>query len=118
MFIYIIWEGLKIKTEEVIKISKALSEKNRVEIIKLLSDEEICACKLLEHFDIKQPTLSHHMKILSETGLVNVSKKSTWSYYTLNKEKLKEFKDFLDDCMNEKYSLTTANCGCKKESEK
>lgn len=66
MIIDIILGGVKIKTEEVIKISKALSDKNRVEIIKLLSDEELCACKLLEHFEIKQPTLSHHMKLLQK----------------------------------------------------
>lgn len=112
MTINIIREGIKIKTEEIIKISKALSDKNRVEIIKLLSDEEICACKLLEQFNIKQPTLSHHMKILSETGLVNVTKKSTWSYYTLNNEKLNEYKEFIEDCMNNRYSLKTDNCGC------
>ena len=102
-----------LKTEEVIKISKALSDKNRVEIIKLLSDEELCACNLLEHFEIKQPTLSHHMKLLAETGLVNVTKKSTWSYYTLNNEKLEEFKSFIEDCMNNNYSLEADNCGCK-----
>lgn len=113
MIIDIILGGVKIKTEEVIKISKALSDKNRVEIIKLLSDEELCACKLLEHFEIKQPTLSHHMKLLAETGLVNVTKKSTWSYYTLNNEKLEEFKAFIEDCMNNKYSLEADNCGCK-----
>ena len=95
------------------KIAKALSDKNRVEIIKILSDEEICACKLLEHFEIKQPTLYHHMKILAETGLVNVTKKSTWSYYTLNNEKLGEFKKFIENCMDYKYSLNTDNCGCK-----
>ena len=94
------------------KISKALSDKNRIEIIKLLSDKEICACKLLEQFEIKQPTLSHHMKILVETGLVNMTKKSTWSYYTLNYDKLNEFKQFIDDCMSNKYSLITDNCGC------
>lgn len=113
MIINIFLGGVKIKTEEIIKISKALSDKNRVEIIKLLSDEELCACKLLEHFEIKQPTLSHHMKLLAETGLVNVTKKSTWSYYTLNNEKLEEFKSFIEDCMNNKYSLKTDNCGCK-----
>lgn len=113
MFINILLGGVKIKTEEVIKISKVLSDKNRVEIIKLLSDEEICACKLLEHFEIKQPTLSHHMKILAESGLINVTKKSTWSYYTLNKEKMNEFEEFIEDCMNNKYSLNTDNCGCK-----
>lgn len=112
MCINIIIGGVNIETEEVIQISKALSDKNRVEIIKLLSDKELCACKLLEHFEIKQPTLSHHMKTLVDTGIVNVTKKSTWSYYTLNNEKLNEFKEFIEACMEYKYSLEADNCGC------
>jgi len=83
------------KTEEIVLIGKALSDKNRVEIIKLLSEDELCACHLLEHFDIKQPTLSHHMKILKESGLINVTKKSTWSYYSINKEKIDQFTTFI-----------------------
>ena len=93
---------LKINTTEAIKISKVLSDKNRIEIIKQLSDEEICACNLLEHLKIKQPTLSHHMKQLSEAKLVTINKKSTWSYYTLNKEKINEYIKFIEECTKQK----------------
>ena len=51
------------KLDEVL-ICKALGDPNRMEIVKMLSDQEKCGCKLLEKFDITQPTLSHHMKIL------------------------------------------------------
>ncbi|MBO7636725.1 MAG: winged helix-turn-helix transcriptional regulator [Paludibacteraceae bacterium] len=58
------------KLDEVL-ICKALGDLNRMEIVKMLSDQEKCGCKLLEKFDITQPTLSHHMKILVDSGLVN-----------------------------------------------
>ena len=51
-------------------ICKALGDANRLKIVKMLSDGEKCGCKLLEAFEITQPTLSHHMKILCECGLV------------------------------------------------
>ncbi|EKY25389.1 putative arsenical resistance operon repressor [Clostridium celatum DSM 1785] len=64
------------------KVFKALSDSNRIKIIKLLSSEEQCACKLLEHFNLTQPTLSHHMKVLIDCGLVISRKKGTWNYYS------------------------------------
>jgi ArsR family transcriptional regulator len=63
----------------------------------MLSGGEKCACKLLEAFEITQPTLSHHMKILTECGLVNVKKDGKWSYYSLNYETFLEFKKFISE---------------------
>ena len=51
---------------DVALICKALGDANRLEIVKMLSDGEKCGCKLLERFEITQPTLSHHMKILMD----------------------------------------------------
>ena len=58
-------------TIDVAVICKALGDSNRLQIVQMLSDGEKCGCKLLEAFQITQPTLSHHMKILCECGLVN-----------------------------------------------
>ena len=55
---------------DVALICKALGDSNRLQIVKKLSDGEMCGCKLLEAFQITQPTLSHHMKILTDSGLV------------------------------------------------
>lgn len=76
-------------------ICKALADANRLRIVKLLSQGERCACKLLEAFDITQPTLSHHMKILCACGLVNLRKEGKWAHYSLNCETLCRFRDFL-----------------------
>ncbi|MGN1392648.1 MAG: ArsR/SmtB family transcription factor [Succinivibrionaceae bacterium] len=78
-------------------ICKALSDSNRLEIVKILADGEKCGCKLLEKFEITQPTLSHHMKILTDCGLVNDRKVGKWHYYSLNKKKFEEFKLFIDN---------------------
>lgn len=70
--------------EEVSKLLKALADPNRLKIIDILSCGEECACTILEHFDFTQPTLSHHMKILMECGLVTGRKEGTWTKYSLN----------------------------------
>ncbi len=53
----------------------------------MLSCGELCACEILEKFSITQPTLSHHMKILCDCGLVNGRKEGKWMHYSLNGEK-------------------------------
>ena len=80
--------------EENDKIFKALSDVNRLKIIDILSSEELCACQILPEFDFTQPTLSHHMKILIDSGLVIASKKGTWNYYKLNIENIKKLENF------------------------
>jgi ArsR family transcriptional regulator len=77
-------------------ICKALGDSNRLQIVKLLTRGEMCACKLLEHFQITQPTLSHHMKILTECGLVKSRKEWKNTYYSLNCSVLTEFRAFID----------------------
>lgn len=78
-------------------ICKALSDSNRVKIVKMLKEGEQCACKILEKFNITQPTLSHHMKILCESEIVSVRKEGKWSHYSLNKETLAKFKEAIDE---------------------
>ncbi len=74
---------------------KALADENRLQIVQMLTQGEMCACKLLEHFSIRQPTLSHHMKILCECHLVQARKAGKWSYYSLNCATLTAFREFV-----------------------
>ena len=69
---------------DVALICKALSDSNRLQIVQMLADGEKCGCKLLEAFSITQPTLSHHMRILCECGLVQARKEGKWQHYSLN----------------------------------
>ena len=87
---------------EVAAICKALGDSNRLQIIQMLSEGEKCGCELLEAFAITQPTLSHHMKILCECGLVNARKEGRWQYYSLNCEMLQGFKGFMEGLFCEK----------------
>lgn len=86
--------------KEKTKIFKALSDVNRLRIIDILSCEEQCGCQILAKFDFTQPTLSHHMKILIDSGLVVACKKGTWNYYKLNCENIKELKEFINTLFN------------------
>lgn len=77
------------------QICKALGDPNRLQIIQLLTTGEKCACKLLEAFNITQPTLSHHMKILCDCNLVAFRKEGKWTYYSLNCTAFNGFKNFI-----------------------
>lgn len=63
---------------------KAFCDENRIRILKLLRTGEKCACVLLEDLHISQPTLSHHMKILCDSGIVTGRKEGKWMYYSLS----------------------------------
>ncbi len=72
--------------KDTVQILKALADETRLEIINMLSSGEMCACKILENFNITQPTLSYHMKILTECGLVTGNRDGAWMRYSLKKE--------------------------------
>ena len=68
---------------------KAIGDETRLLILKvLISNEEVCACKLLEKVNCNQSTLSHHMKILVDSGLVIARKDWKWVHYSANREKI------------------------------
>ncbi len=63
---------------------KALADPTRVAIVNRLSvADEVCVCNLTETFDLSQPTISHHLKVLRDAGLVEASRRGTWAYYRL-----------------------------------
>lgn len=81
---------------------KVLSDESRVKICTMLyHNDSLCACNLLDMVDCKQATLSHHMKVLSSSGLVQATKEGKWMHYKLNKELLDELMAFISkpcDC--------------------
>lgn len=77
------------------EVFKALSDQNRLRIVELLYDGELCACKLLEEMNFTQPTLSHHMGILMKAGIVNGRKEGKWVYYTVNTETMEKASEYL-----------------------
>lgn len=79
-----------------VAVFKALGDKNRLAILDMLSCGELCACDILEGLELTQPTLSHHMKILQNSGLVNGVKNGIWMHYSINRYKIDEIINFLN----------------------
>ena len=75
---------------------KAFGDENRIRILKLLGSEEKCACRLLEQMHISQPTLSHHMKILCDSGIVVGRKEGKWMHYRISSEGVQITKEYLN----------------------
>lgn len=90
---------------------KALSDETRLKIVEMLSCGEMCACDILESFAISQPTLSYHMKILTDSGLINSRKEGSWMKYSISAEKAEAIKDFW-----ERITTEAQDCICKNGS--
>jgi ArsR family transcriptional regulator, arsenate/arsenite/antimonite-responsive transcriptional repressor len=62
---------------------RALADPTRLEILRLIAAQPAptCACDVVDHFDLAQPTISHHLKILREAGLLRASRRGIWSFY-------------------------------------
>ena len=85
-------------TEEAARAFKALGDENRLRIVKLVAGQgEICACRILDELDIAQPTLSHHMKLLKDAGLVKVRKQGRWMHYSVDESTVDQIERFLRD---------------------
>lgn len=94
------------------KIFKALSDQSRLKILDILSCGEKCACEILEGFNFTQPTLSHHMKVLMECGLIKSRKEGLWSYYCLDNNNTNKLILFLMNIFTD-----TDNCICKEKDK-
>ncbi len=94
--------------DEQVEIFKALSDKNRLLILDMLSCGEMCACDIMDGLELTQPTISHHMKILQQAGLVNGEKKGKWMVYSINNEKVENLCSFIKHLTSHKD-----NCICK-----
>ena len=68
------------------KVFKAFCDENRLMILEILQSGEKCACHLLKKINISQSTLSHHMKMLCESGVVKNRKEGKWTYYSISNE--------------------------------
>jgi ArsR family transcriptional regulator len=75
---------------DILTVFKALSDATRFEVFRLIAaqPEPICACDVVDRFEVSQPTIAHHLKVLREAGLVTVSRRGVWAYYGVNPEGL------------------------------
>jgi ArsR family transcriptional regulator len=78
-------------------LAKALADPIRVQLVDVLRRHpgKVCVCELTPLFDVSQPTVSHHLKVLREADLVGVERRGLWAYYYVNPEAVKELGKWL-----------------------
>ena len=99
---------MELTNKQITVIFKALCDENRVQIFRLLQGGERCACELLDEMQLSQPTLSHHMKILCDSGLVVGRKEGKWTHYSISAEGTKG----AIKCISELTAVTETESKC------
>ena len=100
---------MELDERKIAVIFKAFCDENRIRILKLLKTGEKCACKLLEELDITQPTLSHHMKILCDSGIVTSREEGKWTHYQISRQGSEKAIELLKEIT----AVTETGSGCK-----
>ncbi len=79
------------------RLLKALADPTRLRILSLLSryEGEVCVFEIVESFTLEQPTISHHLRILRDAGLVDCRKKGLWAYYYVRREALNRAQEII-----------------------
>ena len=93
------------KKIDTVEFAKALADETRQAILQLLVEEERCVNDLVEHFDMSQPTISHHLNVLKTLGLVSRRKEGKHVYYAINRDNV------IECC-----GMLIAKFGCESES--
>jgi len=78
-------------------IAKALGDPIRIQLVDVLRKHagKVCVCELVPLFDLSQPTVSHHLKVLREAGIVGSERRGLWAYYYVNADSLEELSTWL-----------------------
>jgi ArsR family transcriptional regulator len=92
------------------RVFKAFCDENRLMILELLRSGEKCACVLLEKLDISQSTLSYHMKILCDSGVVDSRQEGKWTYYRISEAGSRYALSLLKELTTEDMSCEDASC--------
>ena len=85
------------QAERVARIAKALGDPIRLQLVDVLRGHagKVCVCELVPLFDLSQPTVSHHLKVLRDAGLVDSERRGLWAYYYVIPDALKELSAWL-----------------------
>ena len=88
---------MSISSKKIVMISKALADANRFKIFKMISKKGEISCKnITSYFNLSQPTISHHLKILMESGLIEARKEGQWGFFSVNRETLNVYLSSLE----------------------
>ena len=85
------------QAERMGRVAKALGDPIRVQLVDVLRKHagKVCVCELTPLFDVGQPTVSHHLKVLREAGIVDSERQGLWAYYYVNPEAMEELSTWL-----------------------
>ena len=86
------------QAERLAAVAKALGDPIRLQLVDVLRRHpgEACVCELVPLFDLSQPTISHHLKVLRDAGIIGSERRGLWSFYYVNPDSLKELSKWLD----------------------
>lgn len=88
------------KVERIAAVAKALSDPNRIEILRLIAGQDgpVCACDIVDKFELSQPTISHHLKVLKNAGLLKSGRQGLWVYYSTDAAALRAIEELVECC--------------------
>lgn len=90
---------------------KALGDPTRLEIVKLLVGKEMCVCDIINSFQVSQPTISHHLRVLKQAELVKDKKDGKWIYYSLNCDTFTALEKFFGSYRTGRTVARVHTCG-------
>jgi ArsR family transcriptional regulator len=96
--------------ERIADVLKLLGDKNRLTIIALLNEKELCVCEIVDILQTSQPNISQHMRKLKDGGLVKETKRGQWVYYSLHIEDKPYIADILKRLPLQKDKIRSAVC--------
>ncbi len=84
-----------------VKLLAALADATRLQIVAMLAglEEPLCVCDIQSHFKLGQPTISHHLRVLRDAGMVSWEKRGLWVYYSLNSDTLARAAAYLNNLL-------------------
>ena len=84
--------------ERLVAAFKALADPTRLDVFRLIAAQEapLCACDVVDRFAVSQPTISHHLRVLREAGLISVSRRGVWAYFAVEPRGVALLRDALD----------------------
>ena len=87
----------RLQAERMAEVAKALGDPIRLQLVDVLRKHagKVCVCELTPLFDVGQPTVSHHLKVLRDAGIVDSERRGLWAYYYVVPESLKELDEWL-----------------------
>jgi ArsR family transcriptional regulator len=83
--------------ERMARVAKAIGDPIRMQLVDVLRKHagKVCVCELVPLFDLSQPTVSHHLKVLRESGIVGSERRGLWAYYYVNPDAVEELSAWL-----------------------